>query len=57
MTGKSQAKTKCKTLKWYPWNSEKRGTQDDYFSFTSSICSYTHSGRLKQVEADNKKGA
>jgi len=36
----------------------KRGTRDDYFSFTSSyIRSYAHSGRLKQMEADNKKGA
>jgi len=38
--------------------SEKSATRDDYFSFTSSyIRSYAHGGRLKQMEADNKKGA
>jgi len=58
MTGKSQAKAMCKILKWYPRNLWKRRTWDDYFSFTSSyICSYAHSGRLKQMKADNKKGA
>jgi len=58
MTGKSQAKTKCETLKWYPRNLWKKGPRDDYFSFTPSyIRSYAHSGRLKQMEADNKKGA
>jgi len=25
MTGKSQAKAKCETLKWYPWNLWKKG--------------------------------
>jgi len=41
-----------------PAESEKKGPRDDYFSFTLSyILSYAHSGRLKQIEADNKKGA
>jgi len=58
MTRKSQAKTKCETLKWYPRILWKKGPQDDYFSFTPSYTrSYAHSGRLKQMEAGNKKGA
>ena len=57
MTGKSQAKTKCETPNGTCGISEKRRAQDDYFLFTSYIRSYAHSGRLKQMEADNKKGA
>ena len=58
MTGKSQAKAKIETLKWYLRNLWKKGPRDDYFLFTPSyICSYAHNGRLKQMEADNKKGA
>ena len=40
-----------------PGISEKASTPDDYFSFNSCIRSYADSGRLKQMEADNKKGA
>jgi len=57
MTGKSQAKTKCETPNGTCGISEKRRARDDYFLFTSYIRSYAHSGRLKQMEADNKKGA
>jgi len=36
----------------------KKGGLETTFSFTSSyIRSYAHSDRLKQMEADNKKGA
>jgi len=58
MAGKSQAKPSAKLSNATRGISEKRGTRDDYFSFTSSyIRSCAHSGRLKQMEADNKQGA
>ena len=57
MTGKARQKPSAKLSNDTRGISEKTSTPDDYFSFTSYIRSYAHSGRLKQMEADNKKGA
>jgi len=58
MTGKARQKPSAKLSNFTRGISEEKGTRHDYFLFTSSyIGSYAHSGRLKQTEADSKKGA
>ena len=57
MTGKSQAKTQCKTLKGIPAESLQKGAPEVTVSRSPPLISTpAHRGR-KRMEADNEKGA